>query len=191
MMDNIKFDEISYNIIFERYQREFQRTLNIENKASNVVGFVGVIFGLDSISGLYVFEQIKTGDLSFGSILFYVLSLVFLIISILLAVKVLYVKERYIVPELTYFMENYVKTGKSKEMILYKLSELFVYAVDGGCKFEGNANTNIRDKFEGNASINDRNANLLRYSFSFFLSGVVTSLIFMFSVLIGLYNSFY
>jgi hypothetical protein len=165
--DSLDTTKLIYDIIYERYQSEWQRTNQIESKATNIVGFVGIIFGLLSSTGIYLLEKRAiNGVLYLDSLWFYLFSLIFFIITIFLSISALYLKKWARTPETKYLLENYVEKGVEIETTLENLYWEFSKGV-----------------FENSAK-NDVKATYLRYSFISFGMGILLTAFFILSLLI-------
>lgn len=157
--------KLTYDTIVERYKAEWERTYQIESKATNIVGFVGIIFGLVSISGTYLINQTKEGNVLVVSIVLYSFTLVLLIATIIFGLKTLYVRTRNHVPNPRDLQKDYFENIKSSDKIIIGLQESFVNAT------------------EYNSITNDNNANFLRYAFLSFVLGIFMTLLFIFSII--------
>lgn len=166
MGENIESTKLIYNIVYERYQSEWQRTNQIENKATNIVGFVGIIFGLLSNTGVYLLQQrASAGSLYIYSLWFFVFSLIFFIITMFLSLSALYVTKWRRIPETKYLIENYAEKGVEIEETL---KDLYLEYSDGVGK---------------NVKKNDVKAKCLRYSFISFGMGILLTAFFVLSLL--------
>lgn len=157
--------KLIYDTIVERYKAEWERTYQIESKATNIVGFVGIIFGLVSISGTYLINQTKEGNVLVVSIVLYSFTLVLLIVTIIFGLKTLYVRTRTVVPNPRDVQNDYIENVENMDGIIEKLQDSFVNAT------------------EKNYKINSNNADFLIYSFISFALGIFMALLFIFSIL--------
>lgn len=92
-----KVIQVVHSYVFHAYQMEWQRTHDIENKATSIVGFVGVIFSLTigSLSTFIVCADELVREKIFSSFIFsliLVLILALMILSIFYGIKALNVK---------------------------------------------------------------------------------------------------
>jgi hypothetical protein len=165
--DSLNTTKLIYNIIYERYQLEWQRTNQIENKATNIVGFVGIIFGLLSSTGIYLLEQKATnGVLYLDCFWFYLFSLIFFITTIFFSLSVLYLKKWKRIPETKFLIENYVKKGVESKIML---EDIYIEFSNGVIE---------------NSMKNDVKVDYLRYSFISFGMGILLTAFFILSLLI-------
>ena len=122
-------DEFIYNVFYNKHQSEFERTSNIERKTTSILGFIGILFGFVSASGLFLLIKIVGMSIFFLSFIFYLLALCSLMLSLFFGFFALYVKTWKDAPNLSHFMENYVKTNKPKNVIQAKLSASYEDAI--------------------------------------------------------------
>ncbi|MDA0525444.1 hypothetical protein [Methanococcoides alaskense] len=167
IVGNLERYRLIYEIMVNRYKSEFERTYQIERKATNIVGFVGIIFSLVSIAGIFLLEQTFLGNVFIDSILYYLLSLIALILSIIFGLMVLYVKMRAIVPNPNIFKEYFIDKNIGTSDILRKISNDLVVAVNN------------------NKKANDRNINLLIFSYITFIVGIILTGLFILSLLMN------
>lgn len=116
-------EEIIYTSVVDMYNIEWGKTHDIENKATGIVGFVGVVFGLiiASISAIMSAVDPTTKEKIFSSVgLLYFLGFILLLLtaSILYGIKALTVKDWSFL-EADKF-EKYCKYIKPNKNQLYK-----------------------------------------------------------------------
>lgn len=153
--------------MINRYEFEWKRTYQIERKATNIVGFVGIIFSLVSISGIFILEQTLSGNVFINSIFYYLLSLIALILTIIFGLMALYLKSRSVVPDPNIFREDIIYSGIETSEILSHLSNDLV------------------DATNANNQVNDKNVNLLIVSYATFILGIIFTGQFLLSLLLN------
>lgn len=152
--------QLIHDTIINAYQIEWQRTHDIENKATGIVGFVGIIFSLTvaTLSSLLVSENDSIrGKIFSESIFSYLIIFIILtlmILSIFLGIKALNVKEWWF-PFADKFVEYCEKNKMTKNGVLEKLTN----DVAKGTKI--------------NSDKNDETASYLGWSYRLFLASTI------------------
>jgi len=152
--------QLIYDTIINAYKTEWQRTHDIENKATGIVGFVGIILSLTvaTLSSLLVSEneivreKIFSGNVFSNLIIFSILTL--MIFSIFLGIKALNVKEWWFLFA-DKFIEYCNNNDVTKKIILDKIT------------------TDIAKGTKINSDINDKIANYLAWSYKLFLASAI------------------
>jgi hypothetical protein len=117
----------------------------LDAKASNLITFVGVILGIYSGFGLSIISSVDKTKFLLGNVTYYNLSLFASIVSLALLLFSIYCALRAyklynitIVPQPTYFYENYVVNDDcTKDMILDNLTAAYVSAFQSNDKKRG------------------------------------------------------
>lgn len=130
--------------VLKAHDIEWQRTRDIENKASNTVGFVGVIFSLTimTLSSIIVStDEVTRTKLLFSSIyspimIVIILSLMFF--SIFCGLKALSVKEWWFL-----FIDEFLKKCKSETKSSDDLLKMMLEGYEDGTKINDGLNTKI------------------------------------------------
>ena len=143
-------DQLIFELIINRNNAEFQRSNNLDTKASHLIGFVGIIIGLLGTTISFIYDKIYTDP----KVLIYYQSyrLMLLIGIILLALSILsslfayFIKQYEIVPETHHLIEEYAK--KDRDL----LSILRIVAGE------------MSETIKKNAEIDDDKANWIKYS---------------------------
>lgn len=151
--------QLIHDTIINTYQTEWQRTHDIENKATGIVGFVGIILSLTvaTLSSLLVSEnaireRIFSGFILSDLIIFIILTL--MILSIFLGIKALNVKEWWF-PFADKFIEYCNNNKITKDIVLEKVTN----DIAKGTKI--------------NSDKNDKIANYLAWSYKLFLASTI------------------
>jgi hypothetical protein len=147
----------------------------LDAKASNLITFVGVILGIYSSFGLSIISSIDKTKFLFNNVTYYNLSLVISIVSLALLLISIYCALRAyklynmtIVPDPTYFYEQYVvNDGCTKDMILDNLTVAYVSAFQ------------LNDKKRGDKSF------FISLSFILLLTGSIAGVIFLIIILLS------
>lgn len=167
--EEVKRDQLIYDIFIRRSQSEYERTRHLESKATTIVGFVGIIFSLVSPTGINLLDKVKDSDSLLLSILLYVFGLFFLVSTLYCALICLYIKKWNAIPNAEYFMDNYVINNKNRSNILAKLSMELCHSIK-----ESEKN-------------NESKAQYLKFSILLFATGILASTLFIISIIIQLY----
>ncbi len=152
--------QIIHDTVVNAYQIEWQRTHDIENKATGIVGFVGIIFSLTvaTISSLIISTNENTKAKIFSESVFPYLIifiiLVLMISSIFLGIKALNVKKWWFLFA-DKFLEYCNNNEVTKKIVLEKITD----DVAEGAKI--------------NSEQNDKIANYLKCSYTLFLISII------------------
>lgn len=123
-------DRLIYDIAIDKYKFEWERFAQIENKATTTFGFIGVIFSLEITTGLYILDNAQNGYiLNQLSLFFFASSLVFLFISIIFGLNSFWMKKWMVVPNIKYFMDNYVYVDKNSTEMIRNLYNIYEEAI--------------------------------------------------------------
>lgn len=158
--NNTEVTKIICDYILDMYQIEWQRTHDIENKATGIVGFVGVIFSLTIASLFTIISSVDevTKEKMFSSSLFLPLLIFFILafmtLSIFCGIMALNVKIWWFLIA-DKFLNYCAKNKPTKEEIYTKIAD----QVTEGIIFNRNNNEKI--------------ANYLKCSYILFLSSIV------------------
>jgi di/tricarboxylate transporter len=159
-------DEFIFNLISSRNNAEFERCNSLDNKASGVVGFAGIIIGL--IGGLISFSQnspIFFYYQSFRVIL--LLGILALAGSIFFCIFAYSTKIYKIVPNTSWLIEKYAKDkDKNKSDIIQVVGK------------------EISETIKINIKINDGKAEFVKYGLILFALGMAMIVIFICGLLI-------
>jgi hypothetical protein len=142
-------DKLVFDIIFNRYEIENQRTKGLDGKSISIIGIIGILISLQAgitFFSLKEMPNIFTVFLSTIFILFY---------SILFAIKAYYSQKWKFVPEPKYFIEEYAKKNRNKIDILRLITTELCYAIRNNTE-------------QNNLKVND-----IIYSFLFLVSAIV------------------
>jgi len=139
-----KSKQLILNTVLKAHDIEWQRTRDIENKASNTVGFVGVIFSLTimTLSSIIVStDEVTRTKILFSSIyspitIFTILSLMFL--SVFFGLKALSVKEWWFL-----LVEEFLKKCKSETKSSDDLLKMMLEGYENGTNINDGVNTKI------------------------------------------------
>lgn len=160
-------DCLIYELITERYRLQWQRTTAFDQKASNIIGFVGIILSLQVGMVIYLLGEIERDCKLFLPIsIVILLIIIFLIFSILCSLKAYQIKKWEIVPDTEYLIEEYAIKDRKRLDVLRILSAEISVAI------------------KHNEELNAEKAKFIRYSLQFFVLGVGMIAIFLCSLLL-------
>lgn len=153
--------QLIYELISEEYTSELTRKKDINEKANQIILFVGILIGLLSSFGLLLLKDIsKTNAFYEVYILLFALSLIFLFLSIIGAIYIYSIKEWKTVPNSVRVLD-YAKNMKSKLKILQIVS------------------AGKTDAISSNSSKIDKNAKIITYCHVFLSLGLFILLLFI------------
>lgn len=159
-----------FDLITSRHQREFERSNILDKKASQIIGFVGIIFSL--FVGFYAF-LIKELAGNEKVLFFYsnwriilVIGIFSLALSILCSLKTMHVKRFFDVPATDVLINEYAKAEKDIPTILRDVG------------------TEISNAVIDNQKINDYKADFMKYSVISFAFGMFLIMVFIAGLLI-------
>lgn len=172
---NTELAEIISKFVVEMYQTEWQRTHDIENKATGIVGFVGIIFSLTigSLATIIASADEATKEKIFSSSIFspiLLLILSLMILSIFCGIMALNVKEWWFLIAdkfLKYCNKTQEKNELTKEILYSTISE------------------KVSQGIISNSTTNKKIASYLKWSYILFLMSIcllVFYIIFIISV---------
>ena len=162
-----KRDQLIYELIADRFRLEWQRTNDLDGKASGIIGFVGIIVSLAAGLGGFLLKEIpKTCDFYIHLCALLLFGIIFLMCSILCGLKAYYLKAWKVVPDPEYLIEEYAKKDRSRIDILRIVSAEISAAV------------------AGNKATNDKKAKFIRYGFIFLVLGIGMIIIFVCGLLL-------
>jgi hypothetical protein len=173
---NEDLSEIINKCVLEMYQMEWQRTHDIENKATGIVCFVGVIFSLTigSLGTIIASTDELTRKEVFSSSIFspiiLFMILIFMILSVFCGIMALSVKKWWFLIAdkfCNYFNEAQKKNELTKEKIYTTISE------------------KVTEGIIYNRTNNEKIANYLKWSYILFLLSIVL-LVFYFMYVVNI-----
>lgn len=157
-----KRTQFIYELIADRFHLEWQRTNDLEGKASSIIGFVGIMVSLQAGLGSFLLKGIsRTSECYAMLCLLFLLGIIFLTCSILFSLKAYYVKAFESVPNTEYLIEEYAKKDINRMCILENMS------------------ATISDVVTKNKSINDEKVKFIRGGFIFLVLGIGMVIIFV------------
>ncbi len=162
-----KRDEFIYELIADRFRLEWQRTNDLDGKASGIIGFVGIIVSLQAGLGSFLLKEIpKTCDFYIHLCALFLSGIIFLMCSILCGLKAYYVKTWKVVPDPEHLIEEYAKKDRSRIDILRIVS------------------AEIFDAVTKNKETNDEKAKFIKYGFALLILGILMVIIFVCGLLL-------
>jgi hypothetical protein len=130
--------EIIHEEIVRRFQYENERTKHLDDKASNVMGFVGIITGLVSSLGALTLQALT--NLIATVLLF--LAIAALIFSFLFSLQGYRIKEFTVVPNPYFLIGEY--EGKDKDQVIRDLDANYAVAIEDNMKLNDRKATWIK-----------------------------------------------
>jgi hypothetical protein len=162
-----KRDLLIYELIAERFRLEWQRINDLDGKATNIIGFVGIIVSLHVGLGGFLLKEIpKTNEYYFYLYVLFLLGIIFLMCSILYALKAYYMKTWIAIPDTEILIEKYAKKDRSKIDIVRIVSQ------------------EISDAVKENKIKNDDKSVSIKDSFRFLVFGIGMNIIFVWGFLL-------
>lgn len=125
-----KRDYLIYELIIDRFRLEWQRTNDLDEKASGIIGFVGIIASLQALLGGFLLKEVpKTYEFYVPVCIFFILAIILLMCSLLCGLGAYDIKFFKVVPETRHLIEEYAKKDRSRITILRIYSQEFSKAV--------------------------------------------------------------
>lgn len=162
-----KRDQLIYELITNTFRLEWQRIIDLDGKASGIIGFVGIIISLQAGLGGFLLKEVpKTCNLYIPLCALFLSGIILLMCSILCGLKAYYLKAWKVVPDPEYLIEEYAKKDRSRIDILRIVS------------------AEISDAVAENKATNDEKARVIRYGFIFLVLGIGMVIIFVAGLLL-------
>lgn len=163
--------ELCFSIIKDAYNQSFKNKENLDGKAEKIIIFSGIIVSLYSGIGGIILQAAPEKEYIYLNkyyilLIILMIGLSLLIAAIIFALKAYKPESWQIVPDPRTFLEKYAKSKKTKEEILGPLTSTMVKTIEYN-------KGNIKAKVEN-----------IDKSFKLLIAGIVTSIIFTFSILI-------
>lgn len=154
--------ELIYNIINNRFNLEWQRSDILDGKASSIIGFVGVIVSLETWIASIILEKMTKFGLHYAyTMIVFGIILVLLINSLLYSLRAYRIQFWRIAPETNHLINEYAKTGRSRQDILRTLS------------------VELSESISHNKRINDKKIGFINKSYIFLIVGIAVNIIFI------------
>lgn len=125
--EKIQRDRLIFNLIEKRVESEQERSNILDSKASNIIGYVGLIIGLLVTVISFIFGDLSQNEeiikyySSYRIILLF--GILFLLGSIVVSIHAYFVREYQIVPSTKALIENYAKEDRDITTILRLVSQ--------------------------------------------------------------------
>ena len=130
-MSDLEALETIYVEVAKRFQYESERTKHLDDKASNIIGFVGIITGLISTIGGFLLGMPQTPFEIFAAVLFFDV-LILLVISFVCGLAAYHIKKFTVVPDAYFLIGAYEK--EDKERVLRDLNDNYAVAIEENLK---------------------------------------------------------
>lgn len=150
-------DKLLFELIKRRLDNEGQRTNDLDNKASNLIGFTSVVVGILLGAGTFKLSSLLSAP---GLSVLYFIGIGILLLSVVLALGGFKVRSWSDVPDVLYVIKEYTKL-RYDEVLQRNAGEMAKVVSDSENK-------------------NNRKAHLINYSWYFLIAGL--SLVFIFVI---------
>lgn len=148
-------DRLIYEMIFNIFRLESQRTITLDGKASGIIGFVGIILSLQAGLGGFLLKDLpRNSQYCILSMLLFI-GIILLMFSILYGLKAYNIKAWKAAPEPEQLIKEYAKKDKSRKVILRIVSK------------------EICEAYKVNCDINNKKAESIKYGFDFLIYGII------------------
>jgi hypothetical protein len=162
-MSKLETLEVIHEEIVRRFQYESERTKHLDDKASNIMGFVGIVTGL--VSGLGALTlQVPTNLIEGIATALLFLAIAALICAFFFSLQGYRIKEFTVVPNAYFLIGAY--EGKGKDRIIRDLNDNYAVAI------------------EDNMALNDQKATWIKRAMYALLASVFLIALFAFFALI-------
>jgi hypothetical protein len=167
--DEINKHKFIYDVIDGRYLLERDRSKVLDDKASNIISFVGIILGLQGALGIFLLKEIpKTAEAYHNLSNIFLLGIILLTISIFCGLMAYRIRPQKVVPDTgEALIEEY---GNTDEDFLATLTMISVEKADS-----------IRI----NNKIGDDKVRYINGGFFLLVAGITVNVIFIYELLIA------
>jgi len=140
-MANLDALETIYTEVIRRYQFEIDRIKHLDDKASNIIGFVGILTSL--ISGFGILQlKFPTNRVEIVEFSMFVLSLVFLFLSLIFGLNAYATRKFTITPDAIFLVGKY--EDKEKKHIIRDLCDNYAVSIEDNRKLNDRKVANIK-----------------------------------------------
>ncbi len=168
--ETIAKDELILNLISRRNDAEFERNNILDNKASGIIGFAGIIIGLLGTIISFLLDKLTQGS----SLLIYynsyrvilLFGILFLAAAIILCCYAYSIKVYTIVPKTDMLIENYARDKKKNKCTVIRV-----------------VGQEISLGILKNAAINDEKAKCVKYGLRLYAFGMALTVLFFIGLL--------
>ena len=134
-------NKLIFESVVRRYEQELERTDDLDSKASNIIGFIGVLAGIVSGFGAFTLKfPTNTAEIIVLSL--FIASLVFLFSSFIIGLKAYFPKRFTVIPDPYFLIGKYENT--KQEQIIRNLSDNYAVAVEDNMMANDGKCTNIK-----------------------------------------------
>jgi hypothetical protein len=125
-----KRDHLIYELNSDRFRLEWQRTNDLDRKASSIIGFVGIIVSLQAGLGGFLLKEVpRTYEFYVPLCTLFLSDIILLMCSIICGLGASNIRFFRAVPETRHLIEEYGKKDRSTIIILRTYSQEFSKAV--------------------------------------------------------------
>jgi hypothetical protein len=154
--------QLMYDFIRERFSLEWQRIINLDSKASGIIGFVGIIISLQAGLGGFLLNAVPRDSNFYCPLCTLFLSgIILLMCSTLCGLKAYYVKTWKIVPKPKRLIEEFAKKDRSRIDILLMMSQ------------------DLSEAVTYNSANNDLKAKCIKFGLGFLIFGIAFVILFV------------
>jgi hypothetical protein len=157
--ETLERDRFLFELITDTYNSEKTRNNNIDEKASKIIVFVGILISLQSAFGSILLKDVNT-PFYYIYVFFFLLGLIFLIISIICGIH-------------AYRIQKWKDVPKTSAIINYGIEDRDISSV---LKIIAKERSKA---VEENAEKMKNKTNSIKLGFTFFLLGIITTFIFI------------
>lgn len=154
--------QLIYDLINNRYCLEWKRISDLDGKASNVIGFIGIILSLYAGLGSFLLDKIRTNEFYIYFFVIFLVGIILLMCSILYGLKTYNIKEWTVVPNPDYLIEHYAKKEDINRLVILE-----------------NVTVEFSKAVIHNKEINDRKAKFITHGFIFLGLGITMVILFV------------
>ncbi len=120
MHNDTKRDELVFTLIKDRFDKELNRTNNLDNKASNLISFISISTSILLGTGAFSISSLAQNSINVINYVTvgYIIGTASLILSIFFGLLAFKVRRWSIVPNVKHLIEEYTKKDKPYDEVL-------------------------------------------------------------------------
>lgn len=160
-----KRDKLIYDCIIYRYNLEWNRSKNLDGKASGIISFVGIILALQGgIGAILIKDSPKTGTSFIIMNEIFILSILCLTLAIICGLKAYYLQKWIYIPE----VHSFIKKCGAENRCLVDILRI--------------TGRSIANAIDINKNNNNKKKRFIEYGFAFLAAGLILNLFFIIGV---------
>lgn len=164
--EEIERDKLLFDLITDTYNSEKARNNNIDEKASKIILFVGILISLQSAFGTLILKEFQKSLFYYDYVIILGIGLIFFIVSILCGLNAYRIVSWKVVPKTTTMIKYGKEEKYDRRSILRIISKERSNAVEENKK-------KIKSKVQS-----------IKLGFLFFLLGIIVTVIFITAALV-------